>query len=109
MQSGQMEKAQKYSEKALAQLEKLKIIDGDDSFLRTLQLVLLENCVMCRLVAGNNAGAVREVICRLEFTYNKIYFTFLTSDWNGLRRLRKVSSFIAKPPSAASYFNSKTF
>lgn len=63
MQCGQHEKAQMYSEKALAQVEKLKRVNGgaSDPLLHALQLLLIEHDVMCRLNTGNRTLAIREV------------------------------------------------
>ncbi|PIK54321.1 putative MAU2 chromatid cohesion factor-like isoform X1 [Apostichopus japonicus] len=60
MQAGYMDKAQKYTDKALAQIEKLKILDGHP-ILYTFQLMLLEHIIMCRLVVGEKSMAVQEI------------------------------------------------
>lgn len=59
MQAGYMDKAQKYTEKALMQIEKLKTID-DHPTLHTFQLLLLEHIAMCRIVMGNKTLAIKE-------------------------------------------------
>ncbi|CAG2103896.1 unnamed protein product [Medioppia subpectinata] len=60
MQAGYMDKAQKYTEKALMQIEKLKAV-GTHPMLNTFQLLLLEHIAMCRLVMGNRTLAIKEV------------------------------------------------
>ncbi|XP_065168377.1 MAU2 chromatid cohesion factor homolog [Atheta coriaria] len=60
MQAGYMEKAQKYTDKALMQIEKLKIVDNKP-ILSVFQLMLLENIIMCRLVMGNKTQALQEI------------------------------------------------
>ena len=55
-----MDKAQKYTDKALLQIEKLKILDSH-SILSAFQLMLLEHIIMCRLVMGQKSLAVQEV------------------------------------------------
>ncbi|XP_017785266.1 PREDICTED: MAU2 chromatid cohesion factor homolog [Nicrophorus vespilloides] len=60
MQAGYMDKAQKYTDKALMQIEKLKIVDNK-SILSVFQLMLLENIIMCRLVMGNKTQALQEI------------------------------------------------
>nr|CAH7753038.1 unnamed protein product [Callosobruchus chinensis] len=60
MQAGYMEKAQKYTDKALMQIEKLKIVDNKP-ILSVFQLMLLEHIVMCRLVMGNKTQALQEI------------------------------------------------
>ncbi|KAK4885328.1 hypothetical protein RN001_001599 [Aquatica leii] len=60
MQAGYMEKAQKYTDKALIQIEKLKIVDNKP-ILSVFQLMLLEHIIMCRLVMGNKTQALQEI------------------------------------------------
>uniref|UniRef100_H3BZE5 MAU2 chromatid cohesion factor homolog n=1 Tax=Tetraodon nigroviridis TaxID=99883 RepID=H3BZE5_TETNG len=59
MQAGYLEKAQKYTDKALMQLEKLKMLDCSP-ILSTFQVILLEHIIMCRLVTGHKATALQE-------------------------------------------------
>ncbi|RWS16437.1 MAU2 chromatid cohesion factor-like protein [Dinothrombium tinctorium] len=61
MQAGYMDKAQKYTEKALMQIEKLKLLD-DHPLLHTFQLLLLEHIAMCRLVMGSGTLAIKETV-----------------------------------------------
>ncbi|XP_077514835.1 mau2 sister chromatid cohesion factor [Amblyomma americanum] len=70
MQAGYMDKAHKYTDKALMQIEKLKIVDSNP-ILHSFQLLLLEHIAMCRLVMGNKTLAIQETsqalqICRQE-------------------------------------------
>ncbi|KFM59181.1 MAU2 chromatid cohesion factor-like protein, partial [Stegodyphus mimosarum] len=70
MQAGYMDKAQKYTDKALMQIEKLKMIDSHP-ILHSFQLLLLEHIAMCRLVMGNKTLAIQEAshalqICKQE-------------------------------------------
>ncbi|XP_066590231.1 MAU2 chromatid cohesion factor homolog isoform X2 [Prorops nasuta] len=70
MQAGYMDKAQKYTDKALTQIEKLKIVDNKP-ILSVFQLMLLEHIVMCRLVMGNKSVALAEIsqacqLCRCQ-------------------------------------------
>ncbi|XP_035027250.2 MAU2 chromatid cohesion factor homolog isoform X2 [Hippoglossus stenolepis] len=60
MQAGYLEKAQKYTDKALMQLEKLKMLDSSP-ILSTFQVILLEHIIMCRLVTGHKATALQEI------------------------------------------------
>lgn len=79
MQAGYMDKAQKYTDKALAQIEKLKILDGHP-ILYTFQLMLLEHIIMCRLVVGEKSMAVQEVSHKresLDFFFLPTLFSFL--------------------------------
>lgn len=60
MMAGYMDKAMKYTEKALTQIEKLKIQE-DKPILSVFQIILLEHIVMCRLVMGNKSMAIKEI------------------------------------------------
>lgn len=60
MQAGYMDKAQKYTDKALLQISKLKILDSHP-ILSSFQLMLLEHIIMCRLVMGQKSLAVQEI------------------------------------------------
>ncbi|KAI1882647.1 hypothetical protein AGOR_G00237040 [Albula goreensis] len=66
MQAGYLEKAQKYTDKALMQLEKLKMLDCS-AILSSFQVILLEHIIMCRLVTGHKATALQEIsqVCQL--------------------------------------------
>ncbi|CAJ1072080.1 MAU2 chromatid cohesion factor homolog isoform X3 [Xyrichtys novacula] len=66
MQAGYLKKAQKYTDKALMQLEKLKMLDNSP-ILSTFQVILLEHIIMCRLVTGHKATALQEIsqFCQL--------------------------------------------
>merc|ERR1712226_1617525 len=60
MQAGYMDKAQKYTEKALMQIEKLKMLDSHP-LLSSFQLMLLEHIIMCRLITGHKSLAIQEI------------------------------------------------
>ncbi|ODN05016.1 MAU2 chromatid cohesion factor [Orchesella cincta] len=60
MQGGYLDKAQKYTDKALIQIEKLRILE-QQPILSTFQLLLLEQIIMCRLVMGNKTLALQEI------------------------------------------------
>lgn len=61
MISGFLEKSQKYSEKALTQIEKLKSQESNKAILPLFQVILLEHIAMCRLIMGNRSLAIREI------------------------------------------------
>ena len=68
MQAGYMDKAQKYTDKAIAQIDKLRnSYDAKPLLLSSFQALLMEHIVQCRLVTGNKEGAVQEIgnLCRL--------------------------------------------
>lgn len=58
MMAGYMDKAQKYTEKALSQIEKLRTQENK-SILSVFQVILLEHIVMCRLIMGNKTAAIK--------------------------------------------------
>ncbi|ESP05423.1 hypothetical protein LOTGIDRAFT_205565 [Lottia gigantea] len=60
MQAGYMDKAQKYTDKALMQIEKLKMLENHP-LLSSFQLMLIEHIVMCRLIMGNKSSAIQEI------------------------------------------------
>lgn len=60
MMAGYMDKAQKYTEKALAQIEKLKAT-GNQPILSVFQINLLEHIIMCRLIMGNRLSMIKEI------------------------------------------------
>lgn len=58
MMAGYMDKAQKYTEKALVQIEKLKLTENRP-ILSVFQINLLEHIIMCRLIMGNKSAAIK--------------------------------------------------
>ncbi|KAG1667224.1 MAU2 chromatid cohesion factor [Nymphon striatum] len=74
MQAGYMDKAQKYTDKALMQIEKLKMIDSHPILL-SFQLMLIEHIVMCRLVMGNKSLAIQEIshACQISQQHPKVF------------------------------------
>lgn len=81
MQAGYMDKAQKYTEKALMQIESLRqsraqvaSFDDEDEdmgsrLLSTFQLILLEHMAMCRLVMGQRGLAIKETVQALQISH----------------------------------------
>lgn len=78
MQAGYMEKAQKYTDKALMQIEKLQselctlppsinrirflfLVVDNKPILPVFQVMLLEHIAMCRIVMGNKTQALQEI------------------------------------------------
>lgn len=60
MISGFLEKTQKYTEKALTQIEKLKAQENKP-ILAMFQVTLLEHIALCRLIMGNRSWAIKEI------------------------------------------------
>lgn len=76
MAAGYMDKAQKYTDKALMQIEKLKMLDAHP-LLSSFQLMLLEHIVMCRLIMGNKTTAIQEIFqaCHVCQSQPKLFTT----------------------------------
>lgn len=60
MIAGFLEKSEKYTEKALTQIEKLKAQENKP-ILSMFQVTLLEHIALCRLIMGNRAWALKEI------------------------------------------------
>jgi MAternally affected uncoordination len=60
MISGFLEKTQKYTEKALSQIEKLKSQENKP-ILSVFEVILYEHIAMCRLIMGNRSWALKEI------------------------------------------------
>ena len=67
MQAGYMDKAQKYTDKAVAQIDKLRGNFDTSPILSSFHVLLLEHTVQCRLVTGNKGGSMEAVskLCHL--------------------------------------------
>ncbi|XP_020610699.1 MAU2 chromatid cohesion factor homolog [Orbicella faveolata] len=61
MYAGYMEKAIRYSEKALVQVDRLKSTTPKSGLLSTFKLVLLEHMILCRMVQGQMPQAIKEI------------------------------------------------
>lgn len=60
MQAGFMEKAERYTDKAIVQIGKLKARE-ESPLLSSFQVMLMEHMIQCRLVMGNKTKAVSEL------------------------------------------------
>jgi len=60
MQAGFMEKAERYTDKAIVQIGKLKS-SQDSPILSSFHVMLIEHMIQCRLVMGNKTKAVSEL------------------------------------------------
>ena len=60
MQAGFMEKAERYTDKAIVQISKLKS-HSDSPILSTFHVMLVEHMIQCRLVMGNKTKAISEL------------------------------------------------
>ena len=59
-QAGFMEKAERYTDKAIVQISKLRS-QADAPILSTFHVMLIEHMIQCRLVMGNKTKAVTEL------------------------------------------------
>jgi MAternally affected uncoordination len=66
MQAGYMDKAQKYTDKAIVQIKKLEGIEHRP-ILSSFHVLLLEHIVQCCLVNGNKCAAIEELgqLCKI--------------------------------------------
>jgi len=60
MQAGFMEKAERYTDKAIVQIGKLKA-QQDSPILSSFHVMLVEHMIQCRLVMGNKTKAIQEL------------------------------------------------
>lgn len=70
MQSGFLEKAQKYTEKALVQIDRLKTqIQVPDPLLESFHIILLEHMSMCHLVMGSRSLSIKQTVQAMQLCY----------------------------------------
>uniref|UniRef100_A0A6G1SNG0 Cohesin loading complex subunit SCC4 homolog n=1 Tax=Aceria tosichella TaxID=561515 RepID=A0A6G1SNG0_9ACAR len=70
MQAGFLDKAQKYAEKALMQIERLRTqLPQPDQLLDTFHILLLEHMSMCHLVMGNRVVAIKQIVQTIQMCY----------------------------------------
>lgn len=77
MMTGYMDKAQKYTENALDQIEKLRAQENKP-ILSVFQVILLEHIVMCRLIMGNKTAAIKEIALAREVCLSSPDKTLIT-------------------------------
>lgn len=58
MMAGYMDKAQKFTDIALEQIEKLRARENKP-IISMFQIILLEHIIMCRLIMGNKTAAIK--------------------------------------------------
>ena len=56
-----MEKAERYVDKAIVQINKTRAQTGEALLLSSFHVMLMEHMIQCRLVTGNKAKAVAEL------------------------------------------------
>ncbi|XP_074614133.1 MAU2 chromatid cohesion factor homolog isoform X2 [Acropora palmata] len=61
MYAGYMEKAIRYSEKALVQVDRLQAASSSSRLMSMFKLVLLEHMILCRMVQGQMPQAIKEI------------------------------------------------
>lgn len=70
MSAGYMDKAQKFTETALEQIEKLRAQDNKP-ILSVFQITLLEHIIMCRLIMGNKTSAIKVSFKCIKIKYSR--------------------------------------
>lgn len=68
MQAGLLDKAQKYTEKALTQIDLLRISESDQ-LLDSFHIILLEHMSMCHLVMGSRVSAIKQTVQAMQLCY----------------------------------------
>lgn len=70
MQAGFLDKAQKYTEKALMQIDRLRTqSQTPDVLLESFHILLLEHMSMCHLVMGSRVSAVKQTVQAIQLCY----------------------------------------
>lgn len=70
MQAGFLDKAQKYTEKALMQIERLRASSPQpDHLLESFHILLLEHMSMCHLVMGSRVLAIKQSVQAIQMCY----------------------------------------
>lgn len=70
MQAGFLDKAQKYTEKALMQIERLRAQSAQaDHLLESFHILLLEHMSMCHLVMGSRVSAIKQSVQAIQLCY----------------------------------------
>lgn len=67
MQAGFLDKAQKYTEKAFMQIERLRTQSPEPNhFLKNYHVILLEHMSMCNLVMGSRSSAIKQTVQAIQ-------------------------------------------
>lgn len=70
MQAGFLDKAQKYTERALMQIERLRTQSQQpDPLLESFHILLLEHMSMCHLVMGSRVSAIKQTVQAIQLCY----------------------------------------
>lgn len=70
MQAGFLDKAQRYTEKALMQIERLRQQSPEpDYLLESFHILLLEHMSMCHLVMGSRVSAIKQTCQAMQLCY----------------------------------------
>lgn len=70
MQAGSLDKAQRYTDKAMQQIDRLRTQSHEpDQLLETFQAILLEHMSMCNLVMGSRKVAVKQTSQAIKLCY----------------------------------------
>lgn len=70
MQAGFLDKAQRYTERALGQIDRLRSQSPEpDSLLESFHIILLEHMSMCHLVMGSRVSAIKQTVQAMQLCY----------------------------------------
>lgn len=70
MQAGFLDKAQKYTEKALMQIDRLRTQSSEpEPLLESFHILLLEHMSMCHLVMGSRVTAIKQTVQAMQLCY----------------------------------------
>lgn len=70
MQAGFLDKAQKYTEKALMQIDRLRTqCPEPNHFLENYHIILLEHMSMCHLVMGSRVSSIKQTVQAIQLCY----------------------------------------
>lgn len=70
MQAGFLDKANKYTEKALTQIERLRTQPHEpNTLLDSFHIILLEHMSMCHLVMGSRVTAIKQIVQAMRLCY----------------------------------------
>lgn len=70
MQAGFLDKAQRYTEKAFMQIDRLRTQSPEPNhFLKNYHVILLEHMSMCHLVMGSRSSAIKQTVQAIQLCY----------------------------------------
>lgn len=102
MMAGYMDKAQKFTETALEQIEKLRSQENKP-ILSVFHITLLEHIIMCRLIMGNNTAAIKVSINAMQNDLKMHFFNEFKISLGNLIGTRCLPEFTGQKAIATSF------